>query len=579
MDKAPQAAMMNTASHYFLEGLNEIGLEYLFCNLGTDHAPLIEEMARWNREGLAFPKTILCPHENVAMHMAGAYAMVTGRGQGVMVHVDAGTANAAMATHNLYRARAPVLLMAGRSPFAIHGELPGGRDSYVHFVQDPYDQASLVRPYVKWEYTLRTGVTTKETLRRAHTMMHSDPRGPVYLMLPRETLAEKWNANEVCSYPEARYGAVAAGGTDPDNVRALADRILAAEAPLLITAYAGHNPGTVAVLDELARFAGIRVIEFNPIHVNIPQDSPCFAGQMPGKYVAEADVGLLVDVDVPWLPKFTPENPDTFWAHIDLDVVKHAFPMWGFANDMRIAGDSGRILAQLLQELRARATPEFREAAAKRVAALAKERDARVRETAQLAADRGAPGRINPNYLCAELGRVIGPDDVVINEGIRNAAVVANQVPRTRPGTLLGLAGGGLGFSGGMALGAKLAHPERMVVQFVGDGGFYFCTPAAVYAVSKQYGLPIFTVVLDNSGWAAVKEATLRMYPEGEAKAGARYQAQLAPDMNFAKVVEAAGGYGEMVGDPADVPAAIERCIKEVRGGRSAVLHARVTPI
>jgi len=578
MDKAPQI-QLNTTSHYFLEGLNEIGIEYLFCNLGTDHAPLIEEMARWRKAGLALPRTVLCPHENVAMHMAGGYAIATGRGQGVMVHVDAGTANAAMAAHNLFRARAPVLLMAGRSPFTIHGELAGSRDNYVHFVQEPYDQASVVRPYVKWEYTLHSGVTTKETLRRAHTLMQSDPKGPVYLMLPRETLAESWDAKAVRSYPEERYGAVAAGGTDPETVRALADRLLAASSPLLITAYAGRNPATPGLIDEIARLAGIRVIEFNPIYLNIAHDSPCFAGYMPGRHVAEADLGLLVDVDVPWIPKYTPENPATFWAHIDIDVVKQAIPMWGFPNNLRIAGDSCRILAQLLQELKARATPEFRDAAAKRVAALAKEHEARMREAAKLAADRGAPGRISPQYLCAELGRAIGPDDILVNEAIRNTPAVANQIPRSRPGTLIGLAGGGLGFSGGMALGIKLAHPERTVVQVVGDGGFYFCNPEAVYAVSRQYGLPIFTVILDNSGWAAVKEATLRMYPEGEAKAGAQYQALLAPEMNFAKVAEAAGGYGELVSDPGDVAAAIQRCLIEVRGGRSAVLHARVTPL
>ena len=578
MDKAPQATL-NTTSHYFLEGLNEIGIEYLFCNLGTDHAPLIEEMARWKKAGLRFPKTLLCPHENVAMHMAGGYAIATGRGQGVMVHVDAGTANAAMATHNLFRARVPVLLMAGKSPSTIHGELTGSRDNYVHFVQEPYDQANLVRSYVKWEYMLHTGVTTKETLRRAHTLMQSDPKGPVYLMLPRETLAEKWDATAVRSYPAERYGAVAAVGTDPELVRSLADRLLAANNPLLVTAYAGRNPAAVGLIDELARLAGIRVIEFNPIYLNISHDSPCFAGHMPGNHVAQADVGLLVDVDVPWIPQFTPENPATFWAHIDVDVVKHAFPMWGFANNMRIAGDSCRILAQLLQELKARVTPEFSAAAAKRVAALAKEQEVRVQGAAKLAADRGEVGRINPQYICAELGRAMDPADILVNEAIRNTPAVASQIPRSKPGTLIGLAGGGLGFSGGMALGVKLAQPERTVLQIVGDGGFYFCNPEAVYAVSKQYGLPIFTVVLDNSGWAAVKEATLRMYPDGEAKAGAQYQAQLAPDMNFAKVAEAAGGYGELVSDPADVAGAIQRCLKEVRGGRSAVLHARVTPL
>ena len=578
MDKAPQVEL-HTTSHYFLEGLNEIGIEYLFCNLGTDHAPLIEEMARWRKAGLKFPKTVLCPHENVAVHMAGGYAVMTGRGQGVMVHVDAGTANAAMATHNLFRARTPVLLMAGKAPFTIHGELPGSRDGYVHFVQEPFDQASIVRSYVKWEYSLHTGVTAKETLRRAHTLMHSDPQGPVYLMLPRETLAQSWDARSVRSFPESGYGRVAAGGADPQRLRGLAERLLAAKNPLLITAYAGRNPATAVLIDKLARLAGIRVIEFNPIYLNIPHDSPCFGGYMPGKHVAEADVGLLVDVDVPWIPKDTAENPETFWAHIDVDVVKQAFPMWGFPSNLRIAGDSNRILAQLLQELESVATPAFREAAAGRVAALAKDHAARGENAARLAADHGAPGRINPQYLCAELGRAIGPDDIVLNEAIRNAPAVANQVPRTRPGTLIGLAGGGLGFSGGMALGVKLAHPERTVVQITGDGVFYFCNPEAVYAVSKQYGLPIFTVVLDNSGWAAVKEATLRMYPEGEAKASGQYEARLAPEMDFAKIAEAAGAYGETLSDPQDAPAAIQRCLAEVRGGRSALLHARVTPL
>ena len=166
-----------------------------------------------------------------------------------------------------------------------------------------------------------------------------------------------------------------------------------------------------------------------------------------------------------------------------------------------------------------------------------------------------------------------------MNEAIRNTLAVFNQIPRNVPGTVVGLAGGGLGFSGGTALGVKLARPDRTVVQICGDGSFYFCNPASVYAVAKQYRLPIFTVVLDNSGWSAVKEATLRVYPEGEAKAMNQYEALLAPDMNFGKLAEAAGAHGELVDDPEAVPAAIQRCLAAVRGGQAAVLHARVTPL
>ena len=100
----------HTTAHYLLEGLVDLGIDYLFCNLGTDHATIIEEMARWQAEGRKHPEVILCPHENVATHMAG------------------------------------------RPPHTLRGELPGTRDNCVHFVQDPFEIASLVRPYVKWEY-------------------------------------------------------------------------------------------------------------------------------------------------------------------------------------------------------------------------------------------------------------------------------------------------------------------------------------------------------------------------------------------------------------------------------------------
>ena len=156
-----------STAYYFLEGLNEIGIEYLFCNFGTDHAPIIEEIAHRRSRGEALPTIIRCPHENTAAHMAGGYAFVTGRGQGVLVHVDVGTANTSNAMHNMFRSRIPVLLMAGKAPFTAGGELKGSRDTYVHFVQEPLDQGSLVRPYVKWEWTLPSGVVVKEALRRA----------------------------------------------------------------------------------------------------------------------------------------------------------------------------------------------------------------------------------------------------------------------------------------------------------------------------------------------------------------------------------------------------------------------------
>src|SRR5258708_16532578 len=106
----------HSTAHYFLEALVDLGVEYIFANLGTDHVSLIEEMARWDKEGRKHPEMILCPHEVVAVHMAGGYALATGRGQAVLVHVDPGTANACMAIHNLFRYRLPVMLFARAPP-------------------------------------------------------------------------------------------------------------------------------------------------------------------------------------------------------------------------------------------------------------------------------------------------------------------------------------------------------------------------------------------------------------------------------------------------------------------------------
>jgi acetolactate synthase I/II/III large subunit len=565
-------------AYYLLEGLNEIGIDYLFCNFGTDHAPIIDEMAHRRKRGEAMPDVVRCPHENTAAHMAAGYALVTGRGQGVLVHVDVGTANTANGMHNIFRSRLPVLLMAGKAPYTVNDELVGSRDTYVHFVQEPFDQASLVRPYLKWEWTLPSGVVVKEALRRAYSIMQSEPRGPVYLMMQRETLTQHWNADEIRRYPADRFAATSGGGADPKLVEALAEKLLTAENPILVTGYAGRHAHASRAIDALSQFAGVAVYEANMTN-NISHESPCFVGFSADKAVPEADVGLLVDVDVPWFPSDAQASEKSFWAHIDIDTLKPGSPMWTFPGSMRLQGDSGRILEQLLEALQAKATPRFKQAVAARLARIKAMRDERIARAAKLAADKGKTGAINPHYLMAELGKLLDDEDMLFNEGVTNANAVLMQIPRRVPNTTVRAGGGGLGWSGGTALGAKLAAPDRLTVQICGDGGFYFGNPTSVFAVAQQYKLPILTIVMDNTGWNAVKQSTLRVFPEGEAKTANEFESQLAPKVHFTKVAEAFGAYAEEIGDPAEVPAALARCVKEVRGGRAALLHARVTKL
>jgi acetolactate synthase-1/2/3 large subunit len=568
-----------TASHDLLQGLVDLGIDYLFCNLGTDHAPLIEEMAHWREQGRAFPKLILCPHENTAVHMAGGYAVATGRGQAVLVHVDAGTANAAMGLHNLCRTRIPVLLIAGRAPMSTFDSATGGRDTYVHFIQEPFDQASVVRPYVKWEYNLAWPSMAHEVISRAGAVMQSDPTGPVYLTLPREVLAAPVDAQSLGAYGHQNHLPVKAQGADAKAIQQIAAKLMTSQNPMLVTAYAGRNHAAPAVIEKLASVCGMRVCEFNSIYLNIRRNSPFFAGYNPAALTEQADFGLMVDIDVPWIPKTTRVNPHAYWAQLDVDAIKRDIPMWGFPLNARIEGDSVRLLTQLIECIEETATPSFKAMASQRSLIIQAEHEKNQQRAAAMAKEPGKVNAINPHFLCAAIGQQIRSEDVILNEAIRNTMAVFEQIPRELPGTLMGLSGGGLGFSAGTALGIKLAQTQSRVIHFVGDGSFYFSNPSSVYAVARQYNLPILTVLLDNGGWSAVKESTLRMYPHGEAKSTNQFASDLGYGTDFAAIAEAAGAYGERLVDPSQTEAAIARCLAALDAGQSALLHVRITPL
>jgi acetolactate synthase-1/2/3 large subunit len=282
------------------------------------------------------------------------------------------------------------------------------------------------------------------------------------------------------------------------------------------------------------------------------------------------------------VPQSTGNAGAITWIQIDIDPLKADFPMWGFATDMRVAGNSAIILAQVLEAVEARADEAYRKRVAVRIAGWDGARKQSARRRAAVSADKGVSGALNPAFVFATLGAQLSQDDIVLNEAIRNGPALQEHLTRTRPGTYVGLAGGGLGFSGGMALGLRLAQPKRRVVQVIGDGGFHFSSPDSVYAVAQQYQIPIFTVVVDNGGWQAVKSATQRVYPTGVAAQTDRFQSRLLAGRqgerrNFADVAKAFGAYGESVSEPDDLAGAIARCLSAVDDGKAAVLHVHVT--
>ena len=337
-----------TVAEAYLELLASRGVKYFFGNSGTDFAPIIEAFAKREAEGNHSIVPITVPHEITAVAMAHGYTMVTGKPQVVMVHVIVGTANALGGIINASRARVPMFFTAGRTPLTEQGPV-GTRDLGIHWAQESFDQATMVREFVKWDYELRLGSQLETVVDRALAIAQSEPFGPVYLTLPREVLAEDMTTFQYAQ-PSRIKGASA---TVPDAavIQQAAQMIAAARNPIAVVQSLGRQPQAVEALVELAETIGLPVIEQWHTHVNFPQDHFLHAGYDPLQYLQEADLILVIEADAPWFPRFSAPPPETSVIQIGLDPLFSDYPLRGFASDMTLSGIPHLTLRALKESL------------------------------------------------------------------------------------------------------------------------------------------------------------------------------------------------------------------------------------
>ena len=210
--------------------------------------------------------------------MAHGYAIASGKVPAVMVHVSVGTANALCGIFNAAREYVPILLTAGRSPITEEGMF-GARDTYIHWAQEMFDQAGMLREIVKWDYELRNGTQLETVIDRALSLATSAPEGPVYLSLPREVLGEPINGLQYDS--PSRRTAVSSPGADEAAVDAAAAFLAKAKRPVIITGSAGRDPAAVAALAAFAERFAIPVVEHRQRHVSLSAEHPCHLGYDP----------------------------------------------------------------------------------------------------------------------------------------------------------------------------------------------------------------------------------------------------------------------------------------------------------
>ena len=554
------------AAEAFLRALADHGVDYFFCNPGTDFAPIVEAFSRAKKTNAKVPKPVLIPHENLAVGMAhGAYLM-TGKPQAVMVHTSVGTANAINNLINLSRDRVPLILAAGRNPITEKGAF-GTRNRPIHWAQEMFDQAGMVRELVKWDYELRGPAQVGDMVARGVEVAMAHPRGPVYLVLPREPLAAPLAEPIAPMKPRAQ---AAPAHPDPRAIATLAEWIVTAERPLIVTA--ALPASAVAPLAYLVERCAIPVVMHGVRSVCLPSSHPMNFGFEPGALIADADLVIALESDVPWIPSLQRPSAGCRVIHVGEEPFYVRYPMRSFPSDLAVQAGAVNALEALIEAVEARLQMAEARIAARRARLVERMRMRR----AQLAKDSAPAAHISPEYLSRCIGEAVGDDAVIFNEYSLRAA----QISREKPDTLFALGpAGGLGWGFGAALGAKLAAPDKFVVATLGDGAYMFANPMVGHWVSGTHGLPILTILFNNSRYGAVRNATLSMFKDGTAgENDGRTLADLDPSPPYELMAQAQGAYAERVEKPADLPDALVRARDAVVGGRRQALLNVITP-
>ena len=554
------------AAESYIRRLGERGVDYVFANAGTDFAPIVEALSRPD-PGHKQPRFLTVPHENVAMAMAHGYYRIAGKPAAVMVHVTVGTANALCGLINAARDNIPVLLAAGRTPNTETGHI-GSRNRSIHWGQESFDQGGMVREYVKWDYELRAGQPVEAVVDRALDIAMSEPRGPVYLTLPREVLSNP-------AVPARRHTVRPLGASAPWPARAAieqAARLIAeAEFPLIITSSVGRTPAAIEELAALAQDFALPVVQSEPRDFNLPTDHPMHLGFEPAAFLPKADLIVVLESAVPWLPHAATPRRDAKVIHISADPLLSRLPFREVEADLLIAGDACGALSMLRQELAGAMKGKGGAASERRRQFAASTREELAARRTKLIETVKEQVPVHPAWLAHCVNQVKSPDAIVVSELGLPVAQLDLKKPRSYMG---GLLSGGLGFGLGAALGAKLAAPEREVIVAVGDGSYLFGNPLSYHHVGRAEKLPTLTIVANNAAWHAVRHATLDVFPEGAAaKANVMPLTELKPSPDFEKVIETCGGRGEMVEGPDKLRPALERGLEAVRAGTPVTLN------
>jgi acetolactate synthase-1/2/3 large subunit len=571
-------------SHLMVDAIQALGLRYVAMNPGSSFRGLHDSLVNY---GGNEPEMLTCPHEKVAVGLAHGYAKAAHEPMAVILHDLVGLLHGTMGIYYAHIDRAPVLVLGGAGPMAQERRRPN-----IDWIHTANVQGSAVREFTKWDDQPASIASVPHVLARAHRVATSEPSGPVYVALDA-ALQEAPIEDEPPLPDFSRLRAPAPMGPDPRALERAAERLVAAERPVLVAGYVGRDPEAFGLLVALAELLGAGVVDTG-LRLSFPNRHPLNVTGA-GAVLEAADLVCFLDVKDMGKPTqrldSTTRTVGSRLASgatvVDVGFNELAISAWShdfgarIETDVQVTADTVVALPLLLEACRRleAAAPERRPVRERRRGELAAAHRAAWegwRRDAQTAWDASP---VSTARLAAEVWEAIREHDWVLTAGTAGGAALRSwdfERPYRHPGASLGTA-----TQIAISLGVALAHRDagRLVVDLQPDGDLMFDLGALW--VAAYHRIPLLAVMFNNrayhNDWEHQERiARQRGTPVENAYVGMEID-RPAPD--FAGVARSLGWWAEgPIAEPAELAPVLARAVEAVASGRPALVDVVCAP-
>jgi len=536
-----------------IEQLIADGVRYMFGNPGTVEQGFLDTMRDYS------PKIdyVFALQESIAVAAADGYARASCNLGVIQLHSGVGLGNGIGNLYQAFRGHSPLLVIAGDA-----GVRYDAMDA-----QMASDLVAVARPVTKYAVRATHHESVLRILRRAIKMALTPPLGPVFVNLPMDVLDE---ANDEEIRPSCHP--ITRSSPPEDVVRQIAEALRGASRPVIVMGDGIACSGAQGELERVANLLGAEVWGANSSEVNINAASPLYGGSLghmfgfdSAKHIRNADAVLIVGTYV--FPEVFPNlkdsdafEPTTRIIHVDLDAYEIAK---NYRVDIGVVADPKESLGRIADMIERMISPEERKAVAERIATIAARKHEENQAAMAMDIEKQDSSPPPMGAFARELAKKLPADAMVFDEALTCSPDLTRYIVSEGPGTYFQTRGGSLGLGIPGAIGLKLAHPERTVFGFTGDGGSLYTIQSLWTAAHHKVGAKF--VVCNNNSYRLLK-SNLDEYRKERHDPRTGYPDSFDihdPNIGFVDLAKGFGVEAERVEAADQISGAIERALAD----------------